>query len=256
MSCDCITNNKPIVILWSGGLDSTLCLYNACKHFPTRRVIAVSVHVEAMGPNKMKREQTARKKIREYFNSMHLNFQHMCIKVCEPVGDVDYALAIVHEPEYSFSNIRRTLACQPLFFIPNLLPFFPQHCELWISNIRDDSEYWMIKHDVDSMINHMAAIAHKQVNIHYPLQYFKKWEVLEAISLSCPDVLELFTSCENTTTADNCGYCTPCVNLRNAVLEWEQNSSIRNVDNYIHMLNSRPHYSTEFELHSENGGDA
>lgn len=193
--------NEYNIIVFSGGFDSTLVLYNLLNE--GKDVITVEIEVD-VSYEKVNMEREARDRIINYLSSKFYDRQIKRNKITI---------------NSSKSVIKSSGLAQPLFWVPSALlcteAFSKNHIYFgYIQNDQTNIEY--IKGIVKSA---EKLQPYKEFICEFPLLFTSKEEVLYTLIENEPFLFENATTCENAFNKDDfCGDCKPCKHLISALL--------------------------------------
>lgn len=196
------------VVVWSGGLDSTLVLDKVCSANMDRCIWAHTINWDMLNDSKVKKEKEARKNYLSYAKKKGYDIAHRTITVTADMGAPDLGLA------------------QCLAWFSYVIPYLPKKSRVYLGyHVGDD--FWEKVDEVDSYVKAATVIGNRDVVLEYPLQFKSKYDILKELKVrgvpsSC------FWTCENPKKRNrkivSCGKCTPCINLKTAKYE----SKLRN----------------------------
>lgn len=193
--------NKAIhVVVWSGGMDSTLVLDRVCSANINKCIWAHAVNWDMLNNLKVFKEKEARKNYLSYAKKKGYNIAHRTIIVKANMGAPDLGLA------------------QCLAWFSYVIPYLPKKSKVYLGYHSAD-DFWEKVNEVEAYVKSAAVIGGREITLVYPLQYMDKCEILEEfrlrkIPLSC------FWTCENPKSKMfSCGRCTPCIKLKTAKYE-------------------------------------
>lgn len=190
-------------VIWSGGCDSTTLLLNLLydQDINNKDIIAYSVEHPCLGQNKIKHESEVRKSINALYN-----FVYYDVKV-----DCDL--------------VRTNGANQSAMWASYVTPLLPASCIMYFGYIRGD-DFWHYRSDFEAAILSIHKLRHgkeSDIKIEYPLEWWVKSDVLNAISTTYKMRWESLWWCEHAHPKDEpCGKCTPCLNMTKAIEELKE----------------------------------
>ena len=195
---------KPIhVVVWSGGMDSTLVLDQVCSANPNRCIWAHTINWDMLNELKVKKEKEARKNYLSYAKKKGYDIAHRTITVKANMGAADLGLA------------------QCLAWFSYIIPYLPKKSKLYLGYHSGD-DFWKKANGVSDYVRAAAEIGDRKIELNYPLQYMGKCDILEEfrarkIPSSC------FWTCEDPKRRSkkivSCGKCRPCIKLKTAKYE-------------------------------------
>lgn len=202
-----LTMDKRPLILWSGGLDSTLCVWNKLKEGISVDVVYIELE---NNETKVNRERAARSELKkifhDYFCCAHYGYAQI-------VEDITIKIpAILHNTESQF--------IQPHMWANWLLYCYNSdiHSHIETGYIKED-DFWHIRHNFDKYIEYgnKAFFVDRKLELRYPLEWISKKDVvdkyLNTIQLG-KDLFQHTTWCESILEEDgkfsrSCS-CVPC----------------------------------------------
>ncbi len=188
------------VVLFSGGCDSTLVLYNILKE--KELVTAISVNhcqVPAINQNKHSRELFKKEmEKRELTNCSY----------CEV--DINNSCGCVQDINGLSQPIIWAIVAM-LYIRNGETIYFGYHA---------GDDFWSHKTEFENVINNACAICGKEVKIEYPLQYMTKAQIIQ--KLKQRGLYDFCWYCEYPTSESKpCGNCQPCRTHRTALWQIE-----------------------------------
>jgi len=190
-------NSREKLVVWSGGLDSTVLLTDIAEKFSTKKnpVLAYSFVVNFLNKNKVVMERRARKAYLRWAKKRGYN--------------IDY-----QEINISFSDtIPRGGWSQGLFWFSFITPFIPKNCDTYFGYVQGDS-IWLAVSSFHKAFTNLCYIGDKEsTKLFYPFSYKKKWEIIKkAAEYGIPK--ECFWTCEEPIKVGRfiqlCKKCDPC----------------------------------------------
>ena len=189
--------NKTVI--WSGGCDSTLILFEAIMNNTSEtKIQALSFVHSKMDANKMMAERKARdafkQKIGQLGWSDRVVFDEITTTTTAEIG---------HYP----------CGCPQiaLWLCPALL-HVPDDTELVFGYIRKD-DYWHYILQVCEIVEHASKIMGKKIKLSFPKEWSSKEDIIR--DLIHHSIYECTWSCEDPIMRDGvfvpCGKCTPCI---------------------------------------------
>lgn len=191
------------IVVWSGGMDSTLVLDKVCSANIDRCIWAHSINWDMLNELKVRKEKEARKNYLRYAKEKGYNIAHRTITVTANMGAEDLGPA------------------QALAWFSYMIPYLPKNSILHLGYHSVDG-FWEHVLLFEKYIKTAAKVSGRKIKLSYPLQYMNKCSILEEfksrrIPMSC------FWTCENPnqnlSTGGRCGRCTPCIKLKTAKYE-------------------------------------
>ena len=165
------------VVIWSGGMDSTLVLDQVSSVNPDRCIWAFTINWDMLNELKVKKEKEARKNYLRYAKQKNYRIAHRTITVTADMGAPDFGYA------------------QGLAWFSYMTPYLPKNSIVYLGYHSAD-EFWKCTSLFEKFIKTAAKIGDRKIQLRYLLQYRSKYEILEEfksrkIPLSC------FWTCEN-----------------------------------------------------------
>lgn len=192
------------VVVWSGGMDSTLVLDRVCSANSDRCIWAFTINWDMLCDLKVKKEKEARRNYLSYAKKKGYNIAHRTITVTANCGAPDLGLA------------------QCLAWFSYVIPYLPKKSKLYLGYHNADDFWEQAFCSASKYVSAAAAIGNRKITLKYPLSFMSKCEILEEfksrrIPLSC------FWTCENPKRRGkkivSCGKCIPCIKLKTAKYE-------------------------------------
>jgi 7-cyano-7-deazaguanine synthase in queuosine biosynthesis len=195
-----------MLILWSGGCDSTLAMLEALPKGDVRAISIDHVNVPA------KQELTkARAAILKRLRGRGCRIDHTI-------------LTIDHNGQFSVPGCSGTE--QPNLWIPNAQAFLKDEEDLATGWIRGD-DVWHYRNFVFEMFSTLQTLTHKTGNLVCPLEWERKEDVIRR--LKAAELYDLCWYCENPKASKKsgtpCGTCVPCRTHQAALWRIERDDS-------------------------------
>lgn len=211
------TETDRAVLLFSGGFDSTLVLADMCDCARTGSTIyAVTIDHNITGTQKLRREYESQllilRALRQRYPNITIHHEIIKVESNWTVGD---------------SMNCRGLS-QPIFWVCNILPFLEDNDYLHIAYNKDDQAI-LHEQDIRNMFDAALRIqGDKKVELHFPLKYRTKVEVIERLLGCYSDIAQYCVSCEADfyNRGKLCGECIPCKHLKQALLNISLNNEL------------------------------
>lgn len=204
---------EPIhVVIWSGGMDSTLVLDQVCADNPSRCIWAYTVNWDMLNDLKVKKEKEVRRNYLSYAAKKGYHIAHRTIRVTANMGAEDLGFA------------------QGLAWFSYITPYLPKNSILYFGYHSGDATSAECAPLFEKLIKTVAKISTRKIRLSFPLQFKGKCGILEEfksrqIPLSC------FWTCEDPKRRSGkivrCGKCTPCIKLKAAVYESKLRKSVK-----------------------------
>lgn len=177
-----------MLVLWSGGCDSTLALFEAIRHGNVRAISIVHENVPAKSPSAKARDRIAKELTRR-----GMRFERSTVTISH-----DSATAL-----YGCSGG----IDQPQLWLPIAHPFLNDDEDLVTGWIRGD-DVWHYRQIVFTLFDQLQFLAHKTGKLLCPLEWDRKEEVIKR--LKDADLYDLCWFCEGTEDEKPCSNCVPC----------------------------------------------
>lgn len=178
-----------MLVLWSGGCDSTLCLLDAAKLGPVRAVSIAHANVPAGSE-----QAAARAAILKRIQPDRETISHKTITISHDHGGFDWHSA------GGLNQVALWLANAQLFLLDNE--------DLCMGYIRSD-DVWHYRQCIVEIWERFRAVLHKTGNLIFPLEWLSKADVIRR--LRDDGVLDLCWYCESPRDGIACGRCTSCL---------------------------------------------
>lgn len=178
-------------VVWSGGLDSTLILYDLIKR--NVDVSVITFESEVFGNSKNILEQSVRTRFLQKFSKNKI--EEYTIKLDFPYTDIRNNGGLCQQP-YMISLIA-------LYGKPDTTYHFGYHKG-------DDFFTW--HHESMNILQNINTIMNKNVQVNFPLRHMHKWQIIDRIQWNGLDDYVWFCEYpENSTNGKSaCGECVPC----------------------------------------------
>ena len=187
------------LVLWSGGFDSTLVLYDACveaKEKKLPRVRALSINHDQVGANR--EQQRARQRL----------------LVCMKKRGLTFNWAEVNISTWgAFGAPSQAGMVQPGIWMPAAVLYLMPTEDLLTGWARGDDVFHHLGDICGAFDNH-ARLMDKTGLIRFPLEWTPKWKVLRRLRKA--RLVSLPWTCEEPKNWRACGKCMPCRDLKTA----------------------------------------
>lgn len=199
-----------MLLVWSGGLDSTWMLYRALNDAPrgnTVRTISIN-HCQVSG---VSQDRTARNKITRILNKAGWRFDRIEVDVNVKAFSRDHAInhGII----------------QPVMWLSHALLHADTGETIQIGYIKGDDAlmHWDKMADIKNRCGEMMG---KALTLELPLMFTEKYEIVRAVKKDAAWILENIWWCEPPPDTPNirkpCGKCTSCHKHATALWQEEQ----------------------------------
>ena len=196
-----ITNGKGHIVVYSGGCDSTILLYDLAKLYGTKKdpIIALSYNHYAPCDIKIKVEKATRKRFKKYCreNKIYINFIEIDSKMsnnrgCFPKG---------------FKSDYQGI-CQPYLWLGGLGTLLMGNYNIYFGYIKSD-DFWKFKTEFIEAFKALQKIIVTESKLFFPLMEDSKESII--LELKKQGIYEYTWHCETPTKShEACGSCTPC----------------------------------------------
>lgn len=196
------------VVIWSGGPDSTVVLHAAAlEASPKKPVIALGVTGH---PQLDTSEQVAESRARKaYLKLAKKRGLHIDYKTVEIRGSA----AMVVKPESVDAG------AQAPMWLCFLAPYFGENDLVSFGYIASDS-FWHGRHQFEMAMKAVAKLMGVTVTYHYPLEWWKKSEVVDYLSRNkIPKTC--YWTCMYPRGRRRCGKCKKCLEWAAGVAQWK-----------------------------------
>lgn len=202
------TNNKRALVVFSGGIDSTMALIWALLNYEEVRCVSVDSH----GLPSSTAQVEARKKIIEFINS-NSSLRLGAITAFNQIQTQEVGLDF-RSGNSGLNYAERDFASQPMLWA-GLMPMFLMSDEDLVFGYIGGDDFWGWRHDalkiMQSVIDFKAL---KNTNIVFPLERKSKFEIIQFLVNFNSDILQNCIYCEDARLIDgkwlNCGICSKC----------------------------------------------
>lgn len=203
------SNKKHIIVLWSGGFDSTALLLGLIeKYFVDNTddnidIQCVSIDCPNCGESKIKRETEAKNKIIKYIKDTYN------VDIINSIINVDYS---------NFNVDNNQGVGQPLIWLLSAIPFIPDNSIIYPGYIKGDDALCFVD-DIKNLVKYASNFQLKHIDINLKMRYADKREILIYFIEKHPNLLDVCTSCENLKVDDKCNLCVPCSHIKETLLQ-------------------------------------
>jgi 7-cyano-7-deazaguanine synthase in queuosine biosynthesis len=194
-------NESNDIVVWSGGMDSTLVLDKLCSS--GKSIWAFSVVWDLLDELKTEQEKKARKNYLEYAKGKGYNISYYEINITANMGAEHLGLP------------------QLLGWCSFLIPYLPKESNLYFG-YHDGDEFWEFALATRYFMDWATYIGERKVKLEYPLKNMRKYQILEefrkrGIPFDCGWTCE--TPVLRRKKIFKCGKCGPCIALKLAECE-------------------------------------
>lgn len=199
------------VVIWSGGMDSTLILdyYGgfSSKEYP---VIALSVEKHPNIDQKhLMYQLNAQIRYLNHAKKKGYHIKHQRIKV-----DCEFSDKLHFEQSNDIGT------GQPFVWLCNIVQFLKDGDDVFFGYIRNDC-FWHNKDKFEKAFNSLVDLRSIKVQLKYPYEWHHKYDILEElekrkIPRNC------YVTCDEPKKGEACGYCSKCVTFKNAEIELKE----------------------------------
>ena len=209
------------VVLFSGGCDSTLVLYqiamNQLKQNVCGYVTAVSIEHDQVPA--AKEQKRARELIKTEFLERQLPIEFIEVKIKHESGSIRNNYGLPQPPIW--------LSMSSLYVDKNDTVYLGYH---------DGDDYWHYKEHAEQAFKSFSKVQDKHdIKIEYPLEFQSKAEIIT--ELKARGLYNLCWYCENPTIESTvCGTCNSCKTHLTALWQIEKFNKIPNPDNSAKIL--------------------
>ena len=191
-SFDKKAKNRMHFVNWSGGTDSTLCLYELLKYYGPEHVTAITYKFPWLDKTKFKHENECRENFKKKMDHDGLGgFRHTTF-VCEQQG---YLLNGVQGGNPQSTSWLLTI---PLYMYNG--DYF------YDTSIRED-DILLKNESIHKTIKHVSKLLDRKIIFRQPYAYYHKYQILQ--KLFEYDIYHYTWYCE-LPCPDNCFNCQPC----------------------------------------------
>ena len=201
-----IDNGNEHVVIYSGGCDSTLMLYEIAKEYGTKEkpVIALSYNHHAPCPVKAIIEKKTRESFRKYCkkNKIYINFT-----------EVSVGIKAVSKRYFSISHHPGIV--QPYLWLGALGVAMLGWRNFYFGYIKHD-DFWMFKSEFVEAFKALQKVIMTENKVFFPLMDIHKENIIR--KLKEYEIYDLTWHCETPTKEhEACGTCTPCKKHKEAL---------------------------------------
>jgi 7-cyano-7-deazaguanine synthase in queuosine biosynthesis len=200
------------IVLWSGGLDSTLVLHNLAMQISRKErehqsITALSISHDQVPAREILK--TAREKIKKVFEERELN------------SYINYIEVSISHSNNSGVEVYGGVT-QPAVWLTTASLYCKEKDTIFMGYHAGD-DYWRYRHEAETaVINFLKTMDKNNVTLDYPLSLYYKSDIIKM--LKNKGLYDVCWYCENPITGDipkPCGSCPPCKCHRTALLQIE-----------------------------------
>lgn len=182
-------DDKSIIVIWSGGCDSTALLHNLACKFPDKTITAYST-ISYTGSRRTDRK--CRERLKKKFEE-------------EGITNINYKTVVCQVEQFSQGS-GLAQPCVWLSVLPGVL--CGQAQLVCFGYIRGD-DIWHYKESFKKIFDGMKELLHTDAELCFPLEWKDKQDILQY--LDDHNLLDLCNCCEYADTYENgCGSCKDC----------------------------------------------
>lgn len=188
-----------MIVLWSGGCDSTLALYDVARKRlkgeeldDSGRLLAISINHDQVGHTSVEAEY--RELIKTEFKKRELPVQFETVTHTSTVGAVQGSGLVL-----------------PYVWLLSILPYADSYRkETIITGYHDGDQFWKFSHEIKKITKHTARMLHRKIQIEHPLEFYKKSQIIR--NLKDRGLYEMCWYCQDPTNEKiACGKCSSCI---------------------------------------------
>lgn len=221
-------SDKANIVVWSGGADSTLLLFElavkyGAKHNPVFAYSFVKENV-AQAPF----DKQARKKLKKVFKEMGLNIKYAEVKE-----------SLRGRIPWQYTNGLP----QCMMWLGGLAPILMCNAYIHLGYIRED-DFWHANYTARQAFYKLGALVDSKAEMETPYEYERKADILR--KLKHYGLLDLIRYCEDD-KEEPCGKCPSCKKHHHALLdlEKEEQECDTMVERYEVQKELEEHYHTD-----------
>lgn len=179
-------------VVWSGGLDSTLILYDLLKKGVD--VSVITFETEVFGLDKHHLEHATRQRFLQKFSKNKI--KEYTIKLDFPYTDVrGYNGGLTQQP-----------------FMISMVALYGQPYTTYHFGYHKGDDFFSYHNEHMKILENINSVMGKNVQLNFPLKFLHKWEIIDAIQTYGLD--DYVWYCEYPENSKNgklpCGECVPC----------------------------------------------
>jgi 7-cyano-7-deazaguanine synthase in queuosine biosynthesis len=186
--------NRKHHILWSGGMDSTLILYETLRYYDPSQVRAYSFIYPWLDTKKAERERKYRNSFKMFMDIKGIRFDH--VEMGLNFSDLSTVV-----------NIKGLGNVQFYTWMTQVLPFLDDGDAIYTGHLQDDTSPTALE-AMGNLMDYAAKILARDMSYRTPLLHFHKTDVIWACMQA--EIYNTAWFCECPTTDDPCMMCEPC----------------------------------------------
>ena len=179
------------LVLWSGGCDSTLVLYDLAREASAKKPVR-ALSIEHHGVSAWHEQRRAQGRILARMKRDGLPVEHATMMVTR---------------SGSFMCAIQAGLSQPPIWLPTATLFLEEKEDLYAGYIRED-DVWHYRSQLYSLFGSLMTFQHREGNLILPLEWTYKSEVLSRLKKA--KLLDLVWWCEEPKAGKPCGRCIEC----------------------------------------------
>lgn len=193
-----------MLLLWSGGCDSTLVLCNALAEGKEVRTIGIS-HTNVHSSEHMKQAREAiRKRLLKKYTWTHNE------------------VFITHEVGFDIADTKGLGLLQPIIWMSAAAQFLDKEEDLCLAYIKGDDIWHYIQY-VQTMFNGFQGLTNRTGSLLIPSEWTSKAQVIAELQRDWLDILRKCWWCEAPDKNDECGACASCMTHATALYQIKNN---------------------------------
>lgn len=190
------------VVMFSGGCDSSLLLYEEAMKISRKEVcystvVAVSVCHDQIRHSSVQRESRVR--FLDEMRRRELDRHIQCVEVDITQRGGSVTVSGLVQPSIWFS----------------LAPLYAGAEDTVLLGYHDGDQFWQYRHEAEAALHGLSALLNKKLVASYPLRLTSKADIIK--TLKDRGLYDLCWYCENPVGWSVCGTCDPCKTHRTAL---------------------------------------
>lgn len=172
-----IQEDGRIILLYSGGTDSTLILHELIKRFPNLLIHTVSLDAPFLHKIKYESELKTRRIFIKYLLEQKYHIRHQEISIRHN---------LIPEMEHYYDDIRvfnvEPGGCpQAVYWLSTLLIYLKSGDHLYYGLLGIDDNTWCVPYYIERMKYFLETLGRKDISLHVPLLYKSKDYVIQKL---------------------------------------------------------------------------